>query len=698
MTLKKALLLLFSCHCFSSVMGNEASDISNNDTIKANHHPKVALVLAGGGAKGLAHIGVIKVLEEAGVPIDMVVGNSMGSIVGGLYAIGYDAHQMDSVVHKIDWIDLLLDSPSYENKLLTTKKRNESYQLRLSLSPERRIRQGGLSGFIEGRNIKRLLDHLTEGLDNEVDFNQLPRPFACNATEVNTGSIYEFHNGNLAMAMRASMAIPGAFTPVHRDSLILVDGFLTNNYPVDVAKRMGADIIIGVDLVAQTNAAERYDNFADLMTRLLELKSTSVYDKNIKDSQVYIDVDVTGFASTSFGKTEIDTLIQRGEERARQMLPQIEQLRDSLIKNGHRPYEHFTYSAPKHSEKDDKVKGEKGKAFRTSSVNVGFRFDNDEYASVHTNFDFMLPLRKNNTMAQLYIRLGQRMKGELSLNRFIADESRLGVSYFFEHKDLQLYNHGNRAAFITSKHQSPCIFISQEWNKVQYTFGIRYDWHKYSDVLIDYNLSDLMSKGRYERYFTVFGQAEFNSLNSNIFPTHGSLFGINVQMVTDNFIRYNEGAPIPILQMRWKTVIPMISSRFTFSPHVRGRVLFTCTGDRVAPLALHNILGGFKSGMKMDQQIVAAGISNLEFINEDAILFAGFDVQQRIGANHYIQASFDGGTITNSFEKAFNYRSQTWGTQLGYSYDTAVGPLSLIGYWSERTQKFSLMINIGYYF
>lgn len=691
--MKKILLLLLSFICFSSVWCQDSLHTNEATVVEQPHTPKVALVLAGGGAKGLSHIGVIKVLEEAGLPIDIVVGNSMGSIVGGLYSIGYDAHQLDSVTHAIDWMNLLLDAPDYGNKLLTNKKMNETYQLRVSLDRRRFVRHGGKSGFIEGRNIKRLFSHLTEGVGYHADFNEFPRPFACNATEVKTGSIYEFHEGNLATAMRASMAIPGAFTPVHKDSLMLVDGFLTNNYPVDVALRMGADIIIGVDLVAEENDSMRYESFTDLITHLLDVNGAPLYESNIKNTQIYIDVDVTGYSSTSFNKTDIDTLIHRGEKRARQLLPQIENLRDSLLRVGHKPYEHFRYATPDHSELADSPKRSKH-PFRTSALNLGARFDNDEYASVHINPQIMLPTKNKNMMTELYTRLGLRMNGKLSFHRFMARDARLSFSYAFEHGDFQFYDHGDRVVLITSNHQCPRLFVSQEWNKIQYTLGVRYDWYKYKDALLDQSIASLLDDGNYDRFFTIYGQAEINSLDSQYFPTSGTQFSINLQLVTDNFISYEKGTPLPIAQLRWQSTIPLFSSRFTLSPHVRGRVLFT--GKRVAPLALHNMIGGFKSGMKTGPQIISAGISNIEFVNEDAIMFGGVNLQQRIGSNHYIQGVADIGTITNTIDDIF--KNYTWGAQLGYSYDTGAGPLSLTGYWSERTRKFSLMFNIGYYF
>jgi len=662
-----------------------------------SHRPKVALVLAGGGAKGLAHIGVIKVLEEAGLPIDIVVGNSMGSIVGGLYAIGYNAHQMDSVVRVTNWMNLLLDAPDYDNNLLTAKKMNETYQLRVSLNPERRTRKGGRSGFIEGKNISQLLRHLTEGFEGEQDFNRLPRPFACNATEVYSGKVYEFHDGVLAEAMRSSMAIPGVFTPIHKDSLLFVDGFVTNNYPVDVARRMGADIIVGIDLVSYIPEEERYNNFMDLMTHMIDLSSTNQYDKNIKDTQLYIDVDVTEFTSASFGPTEIDTLLQRGENRARQLLPQICLLRDSLLALGHEPYHKLSFANPDHSEKDDVSATKRLKSsIKSSSLNIGARFDNDEYASVQAGATIHIPTT-HGLVLQLYTRLGQRMKGGVSFRKYFRDNSRLTLSYLFEDLDLKYYYMGTRAASILSKHQRTRFYFSQEWNKIQYTFGTRYDWHHYSELLIDRNLSHLSLDYSRERYFTYFAEAEFNSLNSQYFPKKGSFVGLSMQLVTDNLISYKEGSPLPIVSLQWQTSLPL-SSRFTLTPHARGRVLITGTGERVAPLALHNVIGGMKSGMKLEQQLTMAGIADMEFVSEDGILFGGFDMQQRIGANHYFQASVDGGTITNDPSAIVDKDNHTWGAQIGYSYDTGAGPLSLTWYWSDRTKKSAVLFNIGYCF
>jgi hypothetical protein len=300
-------------------------------------------------------------------------------------------------------------------------------------------------------------------------------------------------------------------------------------------------------------------------------------------------------------------------------------------------------------------------------------------------------------MVQLYARLGLRLKGEMSFDKFTEKNSRFGSSYFFEHGEFQFYNYGERAAVITSYHQCPRFYFSQEWNKVQYTFGLRFDWYKYTDILVDQGLPSPRTD-KNDHFFTLYAQAEYNSLNSEIFPLKGTLFNCSASLVTRNLIYYINDRPLPMFQMNWKTVIPVGSPRFTVGPHVRGRALLTGVDDSPAPFALLNTIGGLKSGMKMDQQIVAAGMANVELIADNGILFGGIDLQQRIGDNHYIQATVDGGTIADRVREAVMKDHLTWGAQLGYSYDTGAGPLSLTGYWSERTRRVAFMFNFGYYF
>lgn len=207
---------------------------------------KVGVVLSGGGAKGMAHIKALKVIEEAGIPIDYIAGTSMGAIVGGLYAIGYTPEQLDSMVRKQNWTFLLSDRVKRSSMSLTDRERSERFIVSIPFTKTPKDAASG--GIVKGQNLANLFSDLTMGYHDSINFNKLPIPFACVAANVVNGEPIVFHDGILSTAMRASMAIPGVFTPVRKDSMVLVDGGIVNNYPADVVKAMGADIIIGVDV------------------------------------------------------------------------------------------------------------------------------------------------------------------------------------------------------------------------------------------------------------------------------------------------------------------------------------------------------------------------------------------------------------------------------------------------------------------
>lgn len=679
--------------------------------------PKVAVVLAGGGAKGLAHIGALKVLEEAGIPIDIVVGNSMGSIVGGLYAIGYSPTEMDTVVRQTDWIQLLLDAPDYGNKHLAARKLNESYQLRLALDPDRQNIRSGRAGIIRGNNIEQLLKNLTMAYPDSIDFNQLPLPFACNATEVMRGSVYEFHSGTLVKAMRSSMAIPGVFTPVEMDSLLFVDGFVTNNYPVDVAKRMGADIVIGCDLVSTTPPQERYKNLLDLVTHMIDISSTSQYEENIRQSNIYIDIDVTEFSSASFGATEIDSLIVRGERRARQRLPEIIELRDKLLQE-YGPFElaykhaqaqrqlllqNTIQESAQESPTDSvqtKVKtnlfSKIQRNYLNSSVNMGARFDNDEYASVQLAAHLKIS-QKHHLYGSVYARLGQRLLGRAQLVHSFSSSSLIGINGTLEHADIQYFSHGSRVADMTTNHQQVQLFVGQNHHDVQFTFGLKYNWHYFSDILVRESVADLAPEleGKHENYFAYFVQAEYNTLDSRYFSTRGNRVQGSIEIITDNLYQFEGNNAIPTLSLSWNGAFT-IGRGLTLQPHASGRILLS--NDTEVPVTLHNVVGGFQEGMKVSHQLTMAGLPSLEIFNENVFASAGIGIQQHLWGKNYLQGAIDGGTYGSQIKHNLSHDGFTWGTQLGYSYNSIAGPISLIGYWSERTKQIKLMFNMGYCF
>ena len=200
----------------------------------AQNRPRVGLVLSGGGAKGAAHIGVIRAVEQAGIPIDYIAGTSMGAIVGGLYAMGYTTDELEQLVKMQDWEMLLSDKSPRKQLSPEQRERKGRYILNIPLS---RSAKPKMDGFVRGRNLGNMLARLTVGYHDSISFDSLHIPFACVATNLANGDEVVLRSGKLSAAIRASMAIPGVFTPVVMEGKTLVDGGLCNNFPVDVARR-----------------------------------------------------------------------------------------------------------------------------------------------------------------------------------------------------------------------------------------------------------------------------------------------------------------------------------------------------------------------------------------------------------------------------------------------------------------------------
>lgn len=309
--MKKIFIILVAVLMFGTVSAQEETQ-----------RKKVAVVLSGGGAKGMAHIGVLKVLEKAGIPVDIITGTSMGSIIGGLYAIGYNANSLDSMVRVQDWSYVITDKEDLRNQSLSDRKKQNTYFFTTGMTIGKRDMNAG--GIIKGKNLAELFNQLCVGFTDSLDFTRdLPIPFACVATDIITNDEVDFHSGRLPQAMRASMAIPAAFSPVRIGEKVLVDGGLKNNYPVDIAREMGADIVIGVTVQGPPKVAEDMGGTMSILSQIIDVNCKNKLDENIDMTDLHMAVNTKGYNAASFSLDAIDTLVRRGEEEAMRHWDQI---------------------------------------------------------------------------------------------------------------------------------------------------------------------------------------------------------------------------------------------------------------------------------------------------------------------------------------------------------------------------------------
>lgn len=547
--------------------------ISVHTTAQPGPRKKVGVVLSGGGAKGMAHIGALKVIEEAGIPIDYVVGTSMGSIIGGLYSIGYTPEQMDSMVRRQDWSFLLSDKIPRSEQNMAEREASEKYVFSLPFGKNAKTQAVG--GLIKGQNLANLFSELTVGYHDSIDFNKLPIPFACVSENIVNGNEVNFHKGVLATAMRASMAIPGVFTPVRLDSMVLVDGGVVNNYPVNVARAMGADIIIGVDVQNDLKPANELNSTGSILGQLINLMGLELYKKNLKETDTYIKVDVEGYSAASFTPSAVDTLIRRGEEAALAQKNSLIKLKQELGLDSTympKPLPSYPYSPNRKvyikeitfdglDEKDKRwllkrcdLKEDSEISLRRieeatailcsnleyssatynlpeapgggynlhfllskkyeNKLNVGIRFDSEETASllinVTSNFRGKVP-----TTLSLTGRLGKRYAARIDYGFEPAPLKNIGLAYMFQYNDINFYHHGDKSHNSTYRYHLGELSFSDVWYKnIRFAVGLRYELYDYDKFL--YQEGNQGFDVGTEHFFSYFAQMHYETFDRHI--------------------------------------------------------------------------------------------------------------------------------------------------------------------------------------
>ena len=760
--------------------------VTANATRQDSCRMKVAVVLSGGGAKGMAHIGVLRVLERAGIPIDIITGTSMGALIGGLYSIGYDAATLDSLVSVQDWNVLLSDKADMRSQSLAERDKQNTYILSRPLSIARKSHTAS-GGLISGSNLSQLFTRLTVGWHDSISFATLPIPFACVATNIVDNTEYVFHNGYLPTAMRASMAIPGVFTPVrmsmvseevrvkreelkchksdsakHTNSslftltsslkkdMVLVDGGLRNNYPADVARQMGADIIIGVSVQSDPRTADELQSGPSILMQIVDQNCKNKFAENWAMTDIPIKVNVKGYSSASFTRTAIDTLIARGEQAAMKQWDKLMQMKRTLgLADSYQPdrlhrtvpqskalcfkidsiqYNNISpqdrdYVATKYgigpgkditAEQVEQVVTDLGTNLlytnagynisksngkyiltisagerKTSRVNLGVRFDTEEMVALQANMSHRLPTRLPVTL-ELTGRLGKRMMARVDANVSPMHYGRIGLSYLFRHDDINIYEGGKRDYnFTYNQHAVNLQALSFNIRNFSCDVNLHMDFFDFHDVLF----GEAAKPERIDNihmYSYVF-RLNYDSEDRWFFTTRGARFKAGFGYYTDNFIGWKGHGGLSIADCMWRMSFPL-NSRFTLQPMLYGRIIF---GDG-APLIMRNAIGGMTAGQYLAHQMPFAGVGHVEFAG-NAMLACQLRAQQRIADNNYVILRVAAAQHNEKLRDILKRRTLT-GCELAYFYDSMFGPLGASLGYSSKTREAYFYINLGYQF
>ena len=715
-------------------------------------HPrkKVGLVLGGGGAKGAAEVGVLKVLEEAGIPIDYIAGTSIGAIVGGLYAIGYDAADIDSLYRNQDWLFLLSDQVKRESETFLSKEEREKYIVHIPLSKERKVSLP--TGYVKGQNILNLFSKLTVGYHQVDDFSNLPIPYRCVAVDLVEGKEVVFSSGSLPLAMRASMSIPGVFAPVEWKGKMLVDGGALNNLPVDVAKEMGADVIICVDLSTGWKKKEELKSPSAVVEQLIGMMGQTKYRKNMAEADLYINPSLKGFSAASFQPEAIDTMIQRGELAARQKWGELMDLKKTIYADACDSVNiqimpHEKPQKPSHTEvyhigsiRIEGIGGEEEEWIRKkialrddSEVSpqeidgtlamlrglnifsrVEYRLSNDEpyelvfmlepnesrRISVGARFDtqdLATVIAQISNNQQFSTRHHYALTGRISRNPFLEMKyaygnlfgAKIGFSYRLSHYDFDLYADKHKQDALEFLSHSLAGFYTRDIGNFRLKSGVQFDYYHYhSDMFMrDGNIQSRSS----DHFLNYFASVTMDTYDRRYFPTRGSRIQVQGVLHTDDGLQYADGNPFGDASFRAESAL-RLNSRLYLLPKLKSRFMF---GSSI-PAIYQNYAGGVADGYYLPWQMAWESAQHVHLLERNVVT-GQLCFRYRVKGKFYLSALGEYGKEAHKFSHIL-IGDDLWGGALRASYDFVLGPVSVQANYSNLGKNVGFYINAGFIF
>ncbi|RED24677.1 NTE family protein [Flavobacterium cutihirudinis] len=730
------ILLLFPEKSFSQEQ--------KQDSVK---RPKIGLVLSGGGAKGFAHIGVLKVLEEAGIKIDYIGGTSMGSVIGGLYASGYNASQIDSIFKKTNFDELINDYIPRSSKNFYGKKNDELYAITLPFS---NFKIGIPEALSKGMYNYNLLSSLTRNVRHVRDFNQLPTPFLCIGTNIETGEEVLLNKGNLVQAMMASAAFPSLFTPVEIDGNLIVDGGVVNNYPIKEVRNLGADIIIGVDVQDDLMNRKKLKNATRILVQITNLQSIEKMKSKVKDTDIYIKPDIRDFGVISFDRGE--EIIRKGEEATFAVYEKIK----SLVT------EETFYKKPKLKLSTDtleiqKINVDKLDNYTKEYINGKLRFKpgstityNDLKTGINNlnateNFstisyclqpngaddDLDLVLKENPT--QTYLKLGLHYDGlyksaillnlthkktflkndVTSFDIILGDNFRYDLNYYVENgfnisfgfrSRLNQFNRNVTRSIsqleasnpnvnlinvdffdITNQAYFQTIFVQ----KFLMGGGLEYKYLKIDSPTLS-NSGNIIDKSN---YFSVFGYLKYDSFDKKSFPRSGLYFSSDVQTYLASSDYNHTFKPFSMAKAEI-AVAKTLFKRATFK--IGAEAGFNIGSDSVP--YFDYILGGYGYS-KINNFNYFYGYDFLS-ISGNSYIKTDITLDYEIIKKNHINFSANFANLGDDIFSTVDWISMPKysGYAVGYGLETIIGPIEIKQSWSPEMSKSFTWFSIGFLF
>lgn len=751
--------------------------------------PTVGLVLSGGGAKGAATVGVLKYLEECEIPVDLVVGTSIGGLLGSLYSLGYDADYLNNLIQGINWEMALSDKVDkryipysrirykeryllsfpfyYKDEDLQNYIKGDapfasgrSRQIELGAESDSRDRKsaseltrsnlvGSLpAGFVFGQNVNQIITSRTVGYSDSTDFFKFPIPFACVATDMASGKAKVWHDGSINLAMRSTMSIPGLFAPVRYNGMVLTDGGMRNNFPVNIAREMGADIIIGINLSGDSLQAEEIQNLGDILVSSLDLISNNVYDSNVNAVDVHIHPDVTGYNMLSFNAAAMDTLYVRGYQAAQKMashlaavkkrvgqattqlqanpavdINQQDVLIDEVIVDGV-PAEEADYIRDKMRVKAGMKVGrwlierDVATIFGRGSydyvnyelrgteepyklriyckrgpmhqLGISARVDTEDLVSLLLNVGFNTRSLSGSAF-DITTRLSRSPYLDLVYSYTAPRFATFNVRNMMRYTDrMKLLQDGNRydASFLLNT--TELFFSNIRWSFFDVNLGVRNQYFRIFDLLSEGSSEVSPDVKRFVDYPSAFLNARVETLDNSYFPKKGVSAGFRGDWVFRVFDENPQSKMLGIVS--GDVTVPITFGSFSLIPSLYARVVL----GKDVPLLYSNIMGSDIYGRYIEQQVPFIGINGTAVL-QDYMGLARLVARLQVARNHYISLM---GNATYDFDEIKDIGQGRWlyGVGAGYGFNTIAGPLKAQLFWSNLSKRVGIYVSFGYAF
>ena len=715
---------------------------------------KIGLVLSGGGAKGLAHIGALKVIDSLGIKVDYVAGTSMGAIVGSLYASGYSGIQLDSIFHNLDFDKLISDDIPRASKTFYERENSEKYAITLPFNDFKIQLPSAIS---RGQNVFNLLTKLTLHVSDVEDFENLPIPFFCIATDIETGDQVILDNGSLPLAISASGSLPSLFQPIYIGDKIYTDGGVVNNYPVEELRAKGMDLIIGVDVQDGLLERDELQSAPDILLQINNFRTIKVMKDKSEKTDIYIKPDIKNFSVVSFD--EGTKIIEKGKIAANQNLGPLINLKqkqtskqkqnihfknlDSItivdveiegnkrytrsyilgklkLKTGEtvsynefsrgvnnlvatNNFDSFLYSF-KPSLEGYQLNAEVRESKNTTFFKVGVHYD-DLYKSAALLNLTKKRLLVNNDVASLDIALGDNIrynfeyfidKGfywSVGLNsRYNTFNKGVSASLILPEEELEITGLNKIEAEISDFTNQ--LFVQTLFRRdFRLRAGLQ---HKRLNITSEtFNESETEDEFTFEKsdFFSVYGELKFDTFDNKYYPKKGFLFDGEFQLYFSSS-DYNDNF-----------------SEISYAKADLGYV-FTIA-DHLSVFL--DSKGGFKIGEESNNSLNYAlgGYGNnfinnfVEFYGYDFISLTGnsfvkgsINLDYEIFKKHHINLAANFANVgDNIFEDGKWFTAPDYsGYALGYGLETFVGPIELKYTWSPETKKSIWFFNLGFWF